>query len=197
MAAGSELGEYFQSSLGKNDKQAKDEGHSVEMGWRTTANMSENESVQNLLGVVESWGVKANRLPAEEGAAPTKYRKEGAKNAALNRYAEEAYAFTQAFFKYMGLKEVTLFRGVQGQGLDKLKKGDEAELETRSLSSFSLNASLAESFGHPGGSALEFKVPVKDIFMSPLTNPGLSTESELMVFGPSKVGTVYSLRKGR
>lgn len=186
MAAGSQLGDYFQKHMKKKDAKMREVGKGAEDSWRLTADMSRGESVQNLIGVAESWGVKGSRLPQEDEEKIKKYREEGAKNEELKKYAKESYEFTQAFFKRMGIKEVTLFRGVRGQGVDEAKKDTEVELTTRSLSSYSLNASTAGSFGK----VVEFKVPVQDIFTSSLTSPEFSNEFEFVVMGGPKKGKV-------
>jgi len=186
MAAGQELGKYFQEHIAKKNKSVAESGHDIGMGWRLAGDMSKSELVQNLIGVVESFGVKGSRLPSEEGEESKGYRKSGASDKDLVTYAKEAYEFTQAYFKHLGIKEVTLYRGVKGQGIDKAAKGDEVELETRSLSSFSLNAATAKAFGK----CIEFKVPVEDIFLSSLSNPGFEHEAEMVVMGSPKKGRV-------
>ena len=70
--------------------------------------------------------------------------------------------------------------------MDQAKEGEEVELETRALSSYSLNAATARTFGK----CIQFKVPIEDIFMSSLTNPGFEHESEMVVLGGKHKGKV-------
>jgi hypothetical protein len=183
MAAGALIGEHFQTSYAKKNAAAHEAGKDSVTGWQVAGNMSKSEDVQNLLGVVESWGVKGARLPDEQEESE-KQRKAGAGNKDLQAYGKEVYDFTQAYFKHRGIKELNLYRGVKGQGVDDAKAGDEADLETRAASSFSLSPSLAGAFGK----VLAFKVPVKDILLSSLTYPGLEKEAEMIVLGSPRKG---------
>ena len=110
----------------KNDK-VREVGKEIEDRWRLAPDMSKSEPAQNMMGLAESWGVKGGRLPAEKTKEADKYREEGKNNKELNQYAQESYEFTQAFFKHLGIKEITLFRGVKGQGIEKGTSGPGSE----------------------------------------------------------------------
>jgi len=186
MAAGDQLGKYFQKHMAEKNAKVQEIGKSIEDRWRLAPNMSKSESAQNIFGLVESWGVKGSRLPEENDEKAKKHRKEGENNKELNSYAQEAYEFSQAFFKHLGIKEITLFRGVKGQGLEDAKKGTEVDLDTRPLSSYTLNASTAEGFGK----AIEFKIPIEEVFTSSLTSPEFQNEFEVVILGGPKKGKV-------
>jgi hypothetical protein len=99
---------------------------------------------------------------------------------------KEAYALTQAVFSDLGMDEVTVFRGIKAQA-DGLSEGDEVELSTMGLSSWSSNPQVAEEFG----SVMAAKIPVSRIFGGFITSPAFGGsksgsrygESELMVLG--------------
>jgi len=139
-----------------------------------------------MVGAVESWGVSGSRTPKEDEDEAKGFREDGAKSKELKKYLQDAYDFSQAYYKHLGIKELTLFRGVQGQGLEKSKKGQEASLDTRSISSFSYDSSRASAFG----TALEFKIPVEKVLMSNITHPELETEAEILVVGGAHEGRV-------
>ena len=185
-AGGDKLGKHFQDYMSKQDAEVQQVGRGAVAGWRIAGDFTESESVQNLIGMVEAWGIKGSRTPKEEEGEAKEFREDGAKSKKLNEYAQKAYEYSQAYYKHLGIKELTLFRGVQGQGLDKAKKGQDASMDTRAVSSFSYDASRATAFG----TALEFKIPVENILMSNTTHPELGTEAEILVMGGVHEGKV-------
>lgn len=115
----------------------------------------------------------------------------------LKEAIQEAYAFTQAVFEELGITELTCYRGVQEQ-TDGMDVGTEVDLQTRGLSSWSINPQVATEFG----SVLEAKIPVERIFGG-FTNSeqfGGSThesrfgEAELMVLGGEPVTSKVALK---
>ena len=185
-AGGNKLGQHFQEYMAKQDPEVQRVGRGAVAGWRIAGDFADSESVQNMIGAVESWGVKGSRTPKEEEGEAKEFREDGAKNKKLKEYTQKVYEYTQAYYKHLGIKELTLFRGVKGQGLDKAKKGSDASLDTRSISSFSYDASRADAFGK----AIEFKIPIEKILMSNTTHPELGTEAEILVLGGTHDGKV-------
>lgn len=187
--AGHEIGVYFEEKVLK-DKEYQEDYMS---DWRVS---SGGKSSHELHGLMKSLGVKGSLTPKEEEEADKykRFQKNGAEDDRLKAYAKEVYDFTQAYFRHVGLKEFTMFRGVSGQSLDKdpPAKGDEVQFKTRELSSFTTDADTADGYGR----AIEFKVPVEKIFASCLTRPKIGSdqvpasirsfgEAEMIVLGAS------------
>lgn len=76
------------------------------------------------------------------------------------------YLFAQAWFKFHDITHVTLYRGVRGQLGNDTKLGDDVNLDTKALSSWSANPEVATNFAG-GGHVVEARVPVEQIFMCP------------------------------
>jgi hypothetical protein len=111
---------------------------------------------------------------------------------------KEVYAFQQAFFRSKGIKNITLYRGVQGEAdLAELDYGSDVKVKSKPLASFTSNPMVAKKFA---GSkvdkpcVLEYEVPVERIFCSPLIEPDLSgdalSEEEFIVLGASVLNSV-------
>jgi len=122
--------------------------------------------------------------------------KEGAK-----LFLREMYNETQAEFKRQGIKEITLFRGMNlqrdkvGSIINQLESGKiVAKLEGhnfRPLSSFSTSTDIAIHFAgeaDDGGihNVISIKVPVERIISSPVTGYGCRREFEYVVLGSNK-----------
>ena len=185
---GKKVGDYIQSQYSENVRESQDYYMS---GWR---NSSGSRGAQNLYGFLEAQGIKGHRTPGEvDSDQVTSNRKSGVGGKDLKEYFEEIQHYQQAFFQHLGIKELTLFRGVRGQGTEDLKDHDTVQLESRELSSFSLNPKVADGFAEGGGKMFAVKVPVELIFESPLTRPqigvggGTLDESEIVVMGASEL----------
>lgn len=189
------VGQYFEKEvLTDEEREVHDKYYD---DWRES---SGGRYSQGLHGLAAESGVVGYRSPYEEKDEDvTKSREAGTRDEALKSYAKKAYLFQQAFFKHIGLKEVTMFRGVQGQGLetDPPTQGDDVAVKTRELSSFSTDYGVAFSFGR----TLQFKVPVDRVFGSYLIRPGIGSkldksswgEAEMLVMGASELsGTVMN-----
>lgn len=185
--AGHEVGAFFEEHVLKDKETHK----KVMKAWRAA---SGDPVSQELLGLLESMGVHGS-TPADESKEFSKERKKGPGNKKLKAYIEEVAAFTQAYFKHADIKELTVFRGVDGQGTDKAKKGDKVGIKCREASSFTIDPTMAEAFGNK---VLAAKIPVDRVLSSFLTYPdfgsplahressgGAVGESELMVLGGS------------
>jgi hypothetical protein len=116
------------------------------------------------------------------------HRDAGKKRKALKEYLSKAYAFTQAYFKHIGLKEMTLYRGVMDKSVTEADEGEDVQMETRELSSFTSDPKVAARFGRP----MKTKVPVKHILWSNLNAKELAGqippgtgEAEFAVMGAS------------
>lgn len=190
---GHEIGQYFEKEV-LNEEQKELQDYYLK-SWKTTSGGNDS---QHLHGLLERAGVNGSRTDNEEGNSKVdKARSFGATDKELQAYAGQIYAFQQAYFKHLGLKELTLYRGVRGQGLDETppKEGDLTNLATRELSSFTSDYEVADGYGR----AIEFKVPVERVFGSSLirpaigstTSPGSFGEAELMIMGATDLkGTV-------
>jgi len=193
---GHEIGKYFEDNvLSKDDVEIHDIYFNA---WRISAGNNESN---HLHGMMAASGVKGYKTPEEEkdDGRTDKNRKFGAGDEELHGYAQKMYAFQQAFFKHIGLKEVTLFRGVRGQGLDKEPphEDDSVSFKARELSSYTTDPRVSDGYGR----ALKFKVPVERVFGSSLvrpkigsdTSPGSFGEAEMILMGASDLqGTIIN-----
>jgi cobalamin-dependent methionine synthase I len=206
---GHEIGAYFEDMVVKNhDLHTK-----LTNQWRKN---SDNEICLELTGLLHSMGVEGYTRASDKknhtyigdekyvsrSDRLKKIRQKGANSKALRDYVKEAVTFQRAYFKYAGIKELTVYRGVKRQA-DKFAKDDEVTLKCREASSFTLDPGVAKAFGR----VLAYKVPVEAVLMSPLTSPHFASslgddyvakdkyrgESELVLMGGSTLkGKVVS-----
>jgi len=115
-------------------------------------------------------------------ACVRKNREIGKTSDKLREFAEESYAYTQAFYEEMGVKELTLWRGTNSQA-DGKAVGEDIDLQTREVSSWSTSSFTASKFGR----VIEIKVPVEKVFASAATFPDFDWEEEVMVMGAGSV----------
>lgn len=92
---------------------------------------------------------------------------------ALSAISQETYKQTQAMFKKIGVKELTVYRGMEDVSI-----GDKVQLNP--LSSFATNKGEARSFGD---TVIKMKVPVDRIYSTSITGPGCYDEDEVIVLG--------------
>lgn len=109
------------------------------------------------------------------------------------------YELTQQKFKDAGITEVILFRGVasttgpKGKLSKRMFEGGDQEIQLQPLSSFSLNPDVAFDFSDNGfGVVFSVKIPVKQIFSTPITGIGCLHESEMVVLGGKYQAKLYS-----
>lgn len=178
--AGHLIGKLFEESLSKEDLLTH---KTFTRAWQDS---SSNGTSQQLHGALSSLGVEGHQT--EKDKEKEHYREAGKQKEWLKDYMGKAYAFSQAYYKHIGLKEVTLFRGVVG--IDKAEDGEEVSIETRELSSFTSDPKIAAQFGRP----LKMKVPVENILWSNVVAPTLGEkeppgrgEGEIAVMGASKI----------
>jgi hypothetical protein len=157
-------------------------------GW---VNSSASPEGHQLHGLLESLGAEGQRSERDKGEGGRtdedcdpkcveKNRKEGAESSKLREYVEEAYAYTQAFYREMGVSEITLWRGTASQA-DGMDVGEEIDIETREASSWSTSASVAARFGR----VIEMKVPVENVFIGGASARDFAGEQEVVVLGAS------------
>ena len=98
----------------------------------------------------------------------------------------KAYTYQQAVFKHLGIKEITLYRGVEDKQLKKEppNKGDKVQVKTRPASSWTSNPLVGTNFG---SRIIKCVVPVEQILMSPMNydqfGEGSGSEFEYVVMG--------------
>ena len=190
---GYKFGELFESKILSPKSEAVQRKY---LGsWRDS---SASWPSQQLHGFASSLGYSGSCTPDEKGRSQVvASRKVGAESAELKQYFKEAYMYTQAVFRHLGIKELTLFRGVTGQGLNTAppNRGDEIEVQTREMSAYTLDPGISSYYGR----TLETKVPVDRVFASAITCPGLGSdtnegdedeglsngESEMIILGAS------------
>lgn len=181
--AGHWIGELFEKSLSKEDA----ETHT--MFTKSWMDSSSNPTSTQVHGALSTLGVEGHQTAKDKDHE--NYREAGKKKEWLKDSMGQSYAFAQAYFKHIGLKEVSLYRGVVGDATDKAAEGDEVSIETRELSSFTSDPKVAATFGRP----LKMKVPVANILWSNLNTPGFASqkppslhgESEIAVMGASSI----------
>jgi len=200
--AGHKVGERFEKSLSKAEKDFHDR---YMHNWHTSSTSHDREGFerpedydhksQELQGFLSSLGVSGHASPEDEAVDKvskgglTKARAKAAKDSKLSSYAKKMYDYQQAYFKNAGLKEITLYRGVAGQGVDEAADGSKVKVQSRELSSFTADPNIAKHFGR----VIEFKVPVERVFASSLVRPLIgseaaewsSNEAEFLIMGAS------------
>lgn len=97
------------------------------------------------------------------------------------RAFEKAYAFQQAIYEDLGIKELTLYRGVSFSSLNGVPHGTKVNIECRRASSFSFSKGHARDFGQ----VVEFKVPVERVLFSDIVLKTM--EKEAVVMGASQL----------
>lgn len=193
--AGHKLGEHFESTLSKAESKIHDRYFER---WRTTAGSYDREgygnaadfdhSSQELQGLASSLGVAGKSAPDDEQANVAtkgdvdKARRKGAKDPKLQAYAKKLYDYQQAYFKHAGLKELTLYRGVNGATVDGASEGIAVSVDSRELASFTADPNVAKGFGR----VIAFKVPVDRVFACSLVRPGIGSETHKGSFGEAE-----------
>lgn len=186
------IGEAFESSVLSSEMRSTHDKYMN--GWKDGADTWQSNE---LYGAMSELGIKGGAAPWDKKIIS---REDGAENEDLQSYCQLQWAFTQAFFEDAGIKEITVFRGVKGQGFDKEppKEGDETQFEMRELSSWTSDPGIAYDFGRP----VEYKVPIDRVFSSALTYPpiggpkapGSFGESEVVIMGASELKGTVRLR---
>lgn len=189
-AAGHEVGKYFVENV-LTDKTTHE---TLMNGWRAA---SGDPRAQQLHGMLDSMGVQGHAPEGEldEKDLKAAYKK-GPSNKKLQAYVKEVLTFNRAVFKKLGMDHLTVYRDVDGQGLDEVKNGTKVHMECRQASSFTFDPTLAGTFGKH---TVKYEVPVSQVFSSPFTYPAFGSplykkainesgafgESEVIVMGAS------------
>jgi hypothetical protein len=207
---GHEIGSHFQKKvLNKSESKLHERFFRQ---WTTSAGSYQYDNYGNwdhssseMQGLVSSLGVSGHIAPEDKevdgatGGALTKARQKAASNPKLKTYVKKLYDFQQAYFRSQGIKELTLYRGFQGQGVGDVPPsvGTPVNVESRELSSFTANPDIAKRFGR----VVEYKIPVERIFASSLVRPEIGSETypysfdeaEFLIMGASDLtGTIIS-----
>jgi hypothetical protein len=143
--------------------------------WIGSSTMIGSYKIHNYL---KSKGVKGTH---PNGIYPTEVSE------SLKKAFEQDYAYQQAVFKHWGITHITLYRGVSDPKLETEPPmhGDKVQIKTREASSWSANPEVATRFGTR---MVKCRVPVEQIFASPIVYPSLDggsslSESEYVVMG--------------
>jgi hypothetical protein len=91
-----------------------------------------------------------------------------------------AYSYQQTLFKKLGIKNLTLYRGVQTSKDYDLKT--KVTIDSRPCASTSNNRDMAVRFGNH---LIKYKVPAKNVFISPFLAHYLSGSTSLQDSGES------------
>ena len=184
LQGGHELGQKFEASLSKAE--AKMHANYLDR-WRTCAGAYDHKGNGDsedldltsckLQGMAGAFGFTGSLAPEDKeldkGGLVTKARAQGANDKKLLAHAKKMYDYQQAYFEHAGIKELTLYRGVKFSDTDKADEGTKVQIESREMSSFTMDPAVARHFGR----VVKFKVPVKNIFASPLVRPEFASES--------------------
>jgi hypothetical protein len=208
------VGKYFEENL---DPETRKQHESFMNEWIGSSAGSEIQGAFESMGVVggpspgdlqrdKERQKERKRMKMLPRPGLAQLRKKGGKDKKLQEYIGKAYAFQQAYFKHIGLTEVTMFRGVGGQ-IDGTPPadGDEVTLKTREVSSYSTDPRVAYGFGR----VVQYKVPVDRVWGSSAIRPQLGSdgmgpqagsstfqEAELIIMGSSDlVGKVLPSAK--
>ena len=97
----------------------------------------------------------------------------------LTSFLDAQYQTTQELFKELELDEITVYRGLEIQGLET----GEQEVSMRPLSSWSTDVATALQFAGQEGNVLTTTFPASMIFSTPVSGFGCMSEKELVVLG--------------
>jgi hypothetical protein len=161
--------------------------------WQSS---SDNPDSLKYVGLFKKLGVNGTLTPFDTDYSDPS--RSSSITSQMENILKEVYAFQQAFFRSKGIKNITLYRGVQGEAdLAELDYGSDVKVKSKPLASFTSNPMVAKKFA---GSkvdkpcVLEYEVPVERIFCSPLIEPDLSgdalSEEEFIVLGASVLNSV-------
>ena len=145
--------------------------------WNTS---SVSGSAAKMYRYLESKGVKGSSGSVEHN--PTDMLSISVQDA-----LQKAYAYQQAVFKHLGIKEITLYRGVSDDQLetDPPSHGDSVKIKARHASSWTSNPEVSLRFG---SRVVKTTVSVDRIFLSPIVDKQFDggyamSESEFVVMG--------------
>lgn len=85
---------------------------------------------------------------------------------------EKCYNWQQACFEFLGVKELTLYRGATNAG--KIPSGSKVRIESRVSASFTLKKHIASDFG----TVFEYTISPEQVFMSPFVSKRLGEENQ-------------------
>lgn len=188
-AAGHKIGEYYREQV---EASIGDEVQFALGSWIRSPDLPQ---ALQMCGALSDMGVEGYAIEGDT----KKHHEDGKSNKHLKNALRDSVLFQRAFFEHIGLKEMTLYRGIKAQGVgdkDPPSVGDSVEINAREASSFSSDPRVAERFGR----VIEFKVPVEHVLASNIVSPALGSdgcadsvysEAEVIVMGASGMaGTI-------
>jgi hypothetical protein len=195
-----ELGNHFVDHF----LQTREQGLHKDLvnGWTDSAT---SEKAQTICAAVELLGFEGSLAPEDDKKEYENAKHKAERDEHLHTWMQKVHTFQQEVFKALGVKEVTLYRGVKesvksNEGR-KARSGDRVSINTRAISSYTSDPRVAARFG----SVIQYKVPVEHILLSPLVAPHLASaasassgfgEAEFVVMGASELeGTMTDIRK--
>jgi len=176
LVSGHLAGKEFLKSLTPEETKLHDRLHE---NWIIS---SQSDTSQELHGFLADIGINGSMSPDELGdnnGKVNQLRARGAQDTELATYVKKAFAFQQAFYQHIGLKEMTLFRGVRDSVTDSAETGSPTQIQTREAASFSTSPEVASAFGR----VIEYKVPVANMLFSGAAAPRYQGERETIVMG--------------
>jgi len=192
--AAAEVGEYFKKNvLPESIKHTH--GDAVN-GWTGSSTGTEGYT---LSAAVENLGFFGSLAEGDDTSEYKEQKRMTKGNTNYNSWLQAVHTFQQEVFREMGVKEITLYRGVQNQDISAvegrmfggIRSGDAVTMDTRAASSYSHDPRIAAKFG----TVLKYKVPVENIILSPMVAPELGSaegtgstnfgEAEFVVMGAS------------
>lgn len=196
--AGHLIGAHFEDYLKETHPDVYKTHRNYMNWWREG---TDNDYAAKMQGLLSNLGVTGFPAPKDEDDARYNlYFQEGGQDKKTKEWFTVQYAYIQTVFEQLGIKELTLFRGVRDDKVTSVppKDGDPVEIKCREASSFSGNPYVAGTFGRP----IEFKVPVEQVFASSLTRPEIGStragegswgEDEYVLLGASNLTGVTRL----
>ena len=148
----------------------EEENDTNELLWSQWIRSSNSAASQILHHILKSKGVKGSEL-GKTSVDDTSDRYKKTKDV-----VDKIHSAQQAVFKHLGVTHVTLYRGVRDDTLSKNppSHGDKVKVKTREASSWTIDPSVAPSFG---SRVVTCKVPIENIIASPMIHPKLGNSS--------------------
>jgi hypothetical protein len=181
------VGTYFTDEFLKGSEQWTHKD--LVSGW--TGSATEDDG-RLMCAAVENLGYFGSSAPEDDSEAHEEAKHMAKHDERLQSWMQKVHTFQQEVFKALGVKEVTLYRGVkggihssEGRTFGGPRVGDGVTIESRAISSFTSDPRIAAQFGV----VVEYKVPVEHVFLSPLVSPRLSSDDDNG--GPSGGGSNF------
>lgn len=174
--------------------------------WAETSGDSDPRAISMQRAVAEEFGLRAAALEHFRVSTRKETTELSDEFAFDKAYSRAEYENTQDYFKRLGIKEVTVFRGQVGGGVEEsYANGDEVTVRMQPASSWTTDLFTAATFAgiHPDvespevhGRIIAVKVPVERILSTAVTGRGCLVEGEVLLLGGEITAKAFHSKAG-